>query len=125
MLGDATIVYLLVKEAYRRTAGVTSLAGMVIATDVLRRELGRISEPTLSKARPKRPTLVSTLIGIVVVRKGLRSVAGDAARDTPYAGAMISLGLLGPAIRRTEALAQLVRSAVRGVWGAVLHELRG
>ena len=119
VLGDATVAYLLLKEGFRRTTGVTYLPGIVIVIGALMRELRRIAAPALGKARPRRPSAATTMIGVAVARESLRSIAGDPARETPYAGTMIGLGLLAPAVRRVAALALMVRAAAHGVWAAI------
>jgi hypothetical protein len=90
---DATVAYLSQKEAFRRTVGVTSFFGILIAIGALAHELRRIAAPALSRARPRRPSFASTMIAIAVLREPLRSIGGDPARNTPYAGTTIALGL--------------------------------
>ncbi|MFL5866398.1 MAG: hypothetical protein ACJ766_04780 [Thermoleophilaceae bacterium] len=109
----------MLKEAFRRTAGVTSFFGILIAIGALAHELRRIAAPALSRARPSRPSFVSMMIAIAVLREPLRSIAGDPARSTRYAGRTIALGLLAPAVRRIAALALMLRAAARGVRAAL------
>jgi hypothetical protein len=59
------------------------------------------------------------MIAIAVLRESLRSIAGDPASNTPYAGRTIALGLLAPAVRRIAALALIFRAAVRGIRAAI------
>ena len=66
MLGDATVVVLLTKEAFRRVGGVTSLVGMAIATGVLVRTIHRIAAPAFRRFRPKRPSFAGMAIAMAV-----------------------------------------------------------
>jgi hypothetical protein len=116
---DATIAYLLLKEVFRRTAGVTSFFGILIAIGALERELRRIAAPALRRARPRRPSFASTMIAIAMLRESFRSIAGDPLSNSPYAGRTIALGLLAPAVRRIAGLALIFRAAVRGVRAAI------
>jgi hypothetical protein len=123
--GDIVVDYLMLKEAFRGTIGVNSFAGMVFATVVLARELHRIGAP-LGKLRPKpkRPTVVGTTMAVAVARESMRGVAGERVTQTRFAGTMIGLSLLAPAIRRisaaTAAMAHMFRAALRGIRAALL-----
>jgi hypothetical protein len=50
-LGDATLAFLVVRQAFRRIGGVTSFVVMMIVIGLLVRGLHRMAGPALRKAR--------------------------------------------------------------------------
>jgi hypothetical protein len=108
-------VFLVLRQAFRRIGGVVSFAVMMIAIGVLARALHRVAASALRKARPRRPSLVGTIIAIALLGEPLRRIAGDRARDTPNIGPIIALSLLAPAVRRIAPLALRVRAGFRAL----------
>ena len=118
--GDTTISYLLVREGFRRTVGVNSLVGMVIATVVIGRELDHMT--AFRKVRLGRPSFASTMIGGAGLKESLDSVGGPAIRAMPYGSAMIAFGLLSPGFRGIETM---LLAAPRGLRAVVRSVFRG
>jgi hypothetical protein len=115
MLGDATVVVLLTKEAFRRVGGVTSLVGMAIATGVLVRTIHRIAAPGFRRFRPKRPSFAGTVIAMALGVEPLRGIAGGRAGKMSFAGPLIAISMAVPVVRRMGASAVVVRAGFRVV----------
>jgi len=112
-VGDAYIAWRLFKEVLHRTTGLprdASLLATLFTVGVLANAFRRLASPVLRVFRPKRPSLADALIAGAVLREVPGSIAGERARGTPFAGAMILFGLAAGG-RRPE----VVKPAFRGL----------
>jgi hypothetical protein len=114
-LGDATVVFVVLRQAVRGIGGVTSLAVIVIALGVLVRALDRIAARALRRLRPPRPSRVGLIILITMAGEPLRRIAGARAAGTPSTSPVIALSLLVLAFRRIVPSAVIVGAAFRAV----------
>jgi hypothetical protein len=113
-LGDATVVFVVLRQAVRGIGGVTSLAVIVIALGVLVRALDRIAARA-ERLRPPRPSRVGMIILITMAGEPLRRIAGARAAGTPSTSLIMALSLLVLAFRRIVPSAVIVGAAFRAV----------
>jgi hypothetical protein len=103
LIGDAYIATLLLGKALRRIAGVrtnASLLTTLFVLGVLANALRRIAAPALKTFRPRLPSFAGTMMVLAFLREIPGSIAGVPARDKPFTGTLIAVGLAAPAPRR-------------------------
>jgi hypothetical protein len=114
-LGDATAVFLVLRQALRGIGGVISLAVIVIAFGALAHALNRIAARALSKVRLRRPSPLGTVVLITLAGEPLRRVAGLRAAGTPSPAPIMALSLLVLGFRRIVPSVAIIEGAYRAV----------
>ena len=112
-LGDATLVFIVLRQAVRGIGGVTSLAVIGIALGALVRALGRIAARALRRLRPRRPSRVGMIILVIMAGEPLRRIAGARAAGTPSTAPIMALSMPVLAVRRMVPAAAIVGAAFR------------
>jgi hypothetical protein len=118
-LGEAYLVYRLLKELLRRLAGIpagSSFLATTFAFGVLANALRRIAAPALRTLRPRVPSLAAIIFALAAPIAILRRVTGARAADSLLVGTTVAVRLVAPALRAGAASARTV-SAVMAALG--------
>ncbi|HEY4427438.1 MAG TPA: hypothetical protein VGN08_04470 [Solirubrobacteraceae bacterium] len=100
--GDLYIGGRLIKEALHRAVGLPRDASMfstLFVLGVAAAALADIAAPVLRRVfRPRRPSFAQAMIATAVAREIPRGIGGAQSRDTPFAGATITVSILAHAL---------------------------
>jgi hypothetical protein len=88
---------------------------MIFAIGVLASALRRVAAPLLKLFSPGSPSFASTAMFIAVLRYALRRVGGDEVTGAPFAGTMIGIGLIAPALRLMAVPVHVFRAAMAAI----------
>jgi hypothetical protein len=108
LVGDTYVGFRLLKEGLRRITGVptdASLLTTLFAIGIVASAF-RIPAWVLRALRPRHPSVADTMMAGAAIREAPGAIGGAGARGTPFAGTLIAISLLAPALR-------LVVSALR------------
>jgi hypothetical protein len=120
LVGDTYVGFRLLKEALRRITGVPTDASFLttlFAIGILASAF-RIPARVLRVFRAGHPSFADTMMGGAVIREAPGGIGGARTRGTPFAGTLIAISLMAPALRLVVSALRLIAVPARWVRNA-------